>query len=98
VSAAVPQIEDRALTPNQLARRLGVGVHTVLGWIRDGELAALNLARRGAGRPRWKILPSAIAAFEAGRTARPRAPVARRRRPVGTFTDYFGAGTGKKAG
>jgi hypothetical protein len=98
MSNATSQIEDRAMTPNQVKDRLGVSIHTVLGWIRDGELAALNLARRQGGRPRWKITPAALAAFEAGRTATPRPPVTRRRRPVAAFTDYFGSGAGKKAG
>jgi excisionase family DNA binding protein len=43
-------------TIQDLQRRYGVTVHTVLGWIRSGELRAVNVGRRrGARKPRWRI-------------------------------------------
>ena len=36
--------KECAMTPNQFAWRYGVGVHKVLGWIKRGELRAINMA------------------------------------------------------
>ena len=47
--------------------------NTVLGWIHNGELKAVNVGRRmGANKPRWRISDAAITAFESLRT--PSAP------------------------
>ena len=51
-----------------LTKRFAVGEHTVLGWIRAGELRAVNVSRTLGGRPRWRITAEALAAFEAMRT------------------------------
>ena len=53
------------VTPPELARRYRVATKKVLGWIRTGELAAMNLANRGCTRPRYIIPDEAIAEFEA---------------------------------
>jgi Helix-turn-helix domain len=50
-----------------LCDRFNVGEHTVLGWIRRGELQAINVARKPTGRPKWRVTPEAIAAFELNR-------------------------------
>jgi excisionase family DNA binding protein len=73
-----------------LCERFGVGEHTVLGWIRRGELKAINVGRNPEGRPRWRITPEALAAFEALRTPAPAAPRARPRRkqPAGVIEFY----------
>lgn len=67
-------------TPPQLAKRYGVDPNKILGLIESGELVAINLATRGASRPRWRISPDAIAAFEAVRSSRPQPKVSRIRR------------------
>lgn len=74
----------------ELAQRLGVSQHTVLGWISRGELQAINVARRSGGRPSWRISPQAIDQFEAARTATPR-PVAirKRRRADPAITEFY---------
>src|SRR5208282_6385077 len=54
------------LTPPELARALRVDVHTVLAWIRDGQLRAVNVGA-GKRRPRWRIDPADVAVFEAAR-------------------------------
>jgi hypothetical protein len=42
-----------------LVNRYGVTEHTVLGWIRSGELKALNVGRTpGAKKPRWRLNPT----------------------------------------
>jgi excisionase family DNA binding protein len=65
-----------------LRERYGVSEHTVLQWIRSGELRAINVGRRpGAKKPRWRVTQAALDAFEAARTPTPSAPGARQRRP-----------------
>lgn len=78
-TAATPA---RFLTPPQVARLYVTAPETVIGWIRAGELRAINVARRGATRPRYRIAPADLAVFEAGRTvtALPKSPQRRRQR------------------
>lgn len=72
---------DSYLTPPELAHRWGVSAEQVIGWIRRGELRAVNLAARANGaRPRFKISPDAVAAFEVARSTQPAPRPARRRR------------------
>lgn len=66
------------LTVLALAERYAVSQHTVLQWIRTGELRAVDVSRRLGGRPRWRITPDAMAAFELLRTPTP-APATKRR-------------------
>jgi excisionase family DNA binding protein len=62
-----------------VCERYAVSEHTVLTWIRSGELRAVNVGRRpGAKRPRWRIAAAALEAFEAARMPVP--PPARGRR------------------
>lgn len=69
------------LTVKDVAARFGVSEHTVLTWIRAGELKALNVGRSpGAKSPRWRITLEAVEAFELLRSHVPPAPQARRRR------------------
>lgn len=66
---------DRALTIKELCERYGVNEHTVLGWIRTGELKAVNVGRRpGTKKPRWRITADALATFELIRTHNPPPP------------------------
>jgi transposase len=74
-------MSDHALSPKQVAQRYGVGVHSVLGWIRSGELEAVNVGRSlGKKKPRWKVLPEHLAAFELRRLSSPPPPRTRRRK------------------
>ncbi|MSU77461.1 MAG: DNA-binding protein [Gemmataceae bacterium] len=77
-----------AQTPPAVARRLGVNVHKILGWIRTGELRAVNL---GDGtRPRWRIMSDDLQAFLEGRAAQPATPVRRaKRKKLEGVTEYF---------
>lgn len=67
--------EDKATcyrTPPQIAEQLRVSVAKVLGWIRRGELRAVNVADRSTGRPRWRVSPESFASFlEARRSPDP---------------------------
>lgn len=72
--------------------RCAVTQNTVLGWIRSGELAAINVARKPGTKPAWRIPAAALEAFEAARAATPpssAAPRSRhRRQPAGVIQFY----------
>jgi len=57
-----------SITPPQLARRWGISPDKVLLWIHNGELPALNVAKRPNGRPRFVISQKSIEVFEARRS------------------------------
>ena len=53
------------LSANGVAKRYGVGLDKVLGWIRRGELEAVNISTSLAQqKPRWSISMEAIEKFE----------------------------------
>jgi hypothetical protein len=76
------------LTVRQVARRYRVSKDKVLAFIRRGELAAVNTAAALCGKPRWVILPEALAAFEKRRTGGAPTQLARRKKRT-TTVDYF---------
>jgi excisionase family DNA binding protein len=81
---------DRALTIRDLCDRYSVTEHTVLGWIRSGELRAINVGRSlRTKKPRWRILAESLQDFEALRTASPPPPRARRRKQRADVIDYY---------
>jgi hypothetical protein len=83
-------IDTRARTPNQIARRLRVGIHKVLGWIKSGELRAVNVARDTGRRPQWSVLPEDLADFERRRAAVPATkPTRCRRRKHQDVIEFF---------
>jgi hypothetical protein len=84
------QPDDGAgLTVAAFARRYRIGEGKVLGWIRSGELRAINTASSLAGRPRWLIPPEAITAFEAKRAGGPSPATAKQRRRRTSGIDFF---------
>ena len=83
-SVTKPTTERCKVTPRQLAASWGISISKVLGWIRTGELHAINAATRQDGSsPRFLIDVDDIAAFEAARSVvtKPVAKTPRRRRP-----------------
>lgn len=73
-----------------LQNRYGVTVHTVLGWIKTGELRAVNVGRRlGAKKPRWRITEEALQEFELLRTPNPPLPRARRRKRQAEVIEFY---------
>ena len=77
-------------TVKDICVRYSVTVHTVLGWIRSGELRALNVGRvPGAKKPRWRITQEALDAFESARTPTPPAPKAQRRKRQGDVIEFY---------
>jgi len=82
--------ETPAFTPPEVAARYGVKPSKILGWIRSGELAAMNLATSLSGRPRFRITAEALAEFEARRTVAPVVkPKARPRRHTAGRIEFF---------
>ena len=74
-------VPARALTPPEVADYFGISPDKVLAWIRNGELRAINVATKLGGRPRYRVTPGDLAAFEASRAAVPQSrPVRKRRR------------------
>ena len=82
-------VTSRYLSPPEIARQRGVDVKKIIAWIHTGELRAVNFATTTSGRPRWKISPEALAAFEAARSAGPQPRVTRRRRKDPLVHEYF---------
>lgn len=84
-------IENKSLSVRQVCERLGVNATKVGLWIRSGELRALNVALHPGNKSRWRILPADLAAFEAARSAQPRAvpTTPRRRRADPGVTQFF---------
>ncbi len=81
---------DRALTIKELCERYGVNEHTVLGWIRTGELKAVNVGRRpGTKKPRWRITADALATFELIRTHNPPPPRTQRRKQSAGVIQFY---------
>ncbi len=83
-------MSDRTLTVRDLCDRYGVTEHTVLGWIRSGELRAINVGRSlGTKKPRWRIPPEALQAFELLRTPSPPPPRTRRRKRQADVIQFY---------
>lgn len=72
-----------------ICERFAIGEHTVLGWIRRGELKAIDVSRTRGGRPKWRITAEALAAFESARTPAPPQPRTRRAKSKSTDVIEF---------
>jgi excisionase family DNA binding protein len=70
-----------------LCKRFGVSAHTVLVWIRAGELRALNVGRsRDSSKPRWRVTQEALEALRTTSLVPLRAK--RRKRPMNVIEYY----------
>jgi hypothetical protein len=76
------------LTTREVARRYRVSRDKVHSWIKRGELSAINTAAPLA-KPRWVVLPDALASFERGRQATPPPKRQQHRRQRTVETDYY---------
>lgn len=76
-------------TVKEIAARFRVKQHTVLAWIRSGELIPLDASPNRGGKPQWRITPEALAAFEAARTVTPNPPRKKRRRKPDDMIDFY---------
>jgi transposase len=71
-----------------LRERYTVSEHTILSWIRSGELRAISVARKQGGRPTWRVTQQALEEFEVLRMATPPLPKARRRKQADVIQFY----------
>lgn len=62
------------LTPAEIARAMGVNQGKVVAWIRAGELRGINIAANTDTRPKFRVKPEDLAAFEDRRAAASVAP------------------------
>lgn len=62
----------RGLSTKDVAHKLGVSVPHVNGLIDDGELRAVDTARKGSKVPHWRIMEDDLEAFIESRQNRPR--------------------------
>lgn len=72
-----------------LCERFAVGEHTVLTWIRRGELKAVNVACKPSGRPKWRITQQSLEAFETLRTPTPTLPRSRGRKRQAEVIEFY---------
>ena len=80
----------RTLTPPQVAERFRVSPDKVRSWILSGQLRAIDISTHPEiGRPRWRIYPTDLIAFENSRMARPPVKPTRRRRKPADVIQYF---------
>ncbi len=78
------------LSVRDLCERYGVGEHTVLVWIANSELKAINVGRRpGAKKPRWRVTQESLAAFELLRTPTPPPPRTQRRKRSAKVIQFY---------
>lgn len=78
----------RSLTPPEVAVRYRVSADKVRGWIRRGELPAVNVASTLTGKPRFVVTAEGLAAFERKRCAAQPKQARRRRLAMGQV-DYY---------
>ena len=83
-------VTDSALTVREVAQRYGVGEHTVLGWIRSGQLRAINVGRNiAAKKPRWRITAEALETFELVRLHTSPQPGRRQRKRQAEVVEFY---------
>ena len=73
-----------------LVQRYHVTEHTVLAWIRSGELNAVNVGvAPGKKKPRWRITQEALDGFELARTHSPPPPRTRRKKHDTSVIEFY---------
>jgi hypothetical protein len=85
----MPNPDRLWITPPQYAQELGVKPATILDRIRSGELVAIDMAKPGSKRPRYRIHRSEAVAFEQRRTAGPTPKPQRRRKRDTSIIAFF---------
>jgi hypothetical protein len=71
-----------------LCRRWKVGADKIRGFVRRGELVAVNVAANLSGRPQWRITAGSVERFEVRRSSVP-APKPQRRRRRPQVIDFY---------
>ncbi len=63
--------QQQKFTPPQIAQNWGISEEKILGWIKTGELHAINAATAPNGRPRYLIDATDLEAFQTQRAVVP---------------------------
>ena len=74
------ELDQGGLSVADLCRRWKAGAQKIHGFIRRGELNAINIASNLSSRPQWRITRESVKAFERRRSSAPPQKPARRRR------------------
>ena len=85
-------IQKSKITPPALAKQWGISADKIVGFIRKGELRAIDVSsNRGSPRPRYLIDVRDIERFEQSRAVVAPQPTTRRRRrrPGAAVKEYF---------
>ena len=84
----------------QVAKILNIAVATVIGHIEDGELEAVNIARKASKRKRYRSSDGMLSEFQEKRTSKKPAaapePKSSRRTIARPTKDYFATTGGAK--
>jgi hypothetical protein len=71
-----------------LCRRWRIGADKLRGFIKRGELVAVNLASHLSAKPQWRVMPEEVERFEQRRTSAP-PPKPQRQRRRREMIDFF---------
>ena len=72
-----------------IKKRYHVGEHTVLSWISQGVLKAIDCSRKAGGRPKWRVTQESLDAFEQLRTPSPPMARTRRRKRTESVIEFY---------
>lgn len=82
--------QRKKISPPKIAKAWGLDPNKIIGWIKSGELRAINVATTAGGRPRFLVDEADLAEFEARRAVSPPpAATPRRRRSAGDVKEFF---------
>ncbi len=84
----VPHPCAAGLTVTEVAKRYRVSPDKVRGWIKSGELPAVNTGATLCGKPRYVVTADGLAAFEKRRSAAAPPKLVRRKRR-GSVIDFY---------
>jgi len=87
-------------SPRQIAKQRNLSPATIAGLIEDGELEAVNVARRGSVRKCWRSSEAMLSAFDERRANKPATVVketkSSRRTIAKPVKDFFATTGGAK--
>lgn len=76
-------------TIKDLCERFSVGERSVILWIHQGDLKAIDVSRRHGGRPQWRVTEESLRAFlEARSSVAPPPKRIKRRKPTDVIEFY----------
>ncbi len=81
---------EKTYSIKDLMARYAVGEHSVGTWIRNGDLTAINVAKRNGGKPQWRVTQEALDRFELLRMKVPPQPkIGRKKRSDSHVVPFY---------